>query len=180
MREIKFRAFSKTTNKMSIPFGLYESPRFHSEYKGKYCTAGVVPSRFLYETESETKHFYIMQYTGLKDKNGVEIYEGDILQYKHYYAPIKWWSTVSEIAEINANTEKQRQDFHIDKDIVVFRDSAFCKGYKELSSFDIRDGKITQKLITGKTNWGDFEERYWDFEVIGNIYENPNWDKQDT
>lgn len=107
MREIKFRAFSSKTNEMIAPVSIANN------------------------TATEINGDILMQFTGLLDKDGREIYEGDLI-----------------------------------------RTSGFSDGYSEpvaWRGFGFQVGNYGMSPLYPRT----------DYEVIGNIYENPELVKEE-
>ena len=96
-REIKFRAWDEANKKMTKSM-LLEDLILKASLQN--------PDAFQWDSEIP-----MMQYTGLKDKNGQEIWEGDI---------ICWWSSI----EIIEDRIVDKRDYHIDT--VQFLNGAFC------------------------------------------------------
>jgi uncharacterized phage protein (TIGR01671 family) len=120
MREIKFRAWDKVDQRM------WDVHRFGHSQLVEVCKNGEASDMALGRNECA-----LMQYTGLKDKNGVEIYEGDIIQSNEFMASIEHgWSTDGEYGWLVCTPQQKYL----------------------LSTADKHDKQ---------------------YEVIGNIYENP-------
>ena len=117
---IKFRAWDKLNNEMSV----VEQINF---YRGEFESIGYGVSSL-----READKIELMQSTGLKDKNGKEIFEGDIVDYKGREAVIKWHGSYASF---------------------IYR---FVDGLQERVS-----------------DWDPLFLACYHFEILGNIYENP-------
>ena len=146
-REIKFRAWDTILERMEkIPFG--ENMYWYEE---NYC--------------DDFDSFEVMQYTGLKDKNGKEIYEGDIITYldnSHDYGGDGCGNRkgVCKFSEITGSFFFKGDDGDTrDYMNLVRMQEQWSKESGQTASSPFRDGKLVKSML--------------EIEVIGNIYENP-------
>ncbi|MGC6767587.1 YopX family protein [Enterococcus sp. LJL51] len=109
MREIKFRAWDKEAEQMVLQM------ENGNEYVWMIGTEDIFIQHI---TENNIPEQVLMQYTGLKDKNGVEIYEGDLIKFKfnqmsgrgfvYWNKEIgQWW--IKDIREV---TKKRGQRYY--------------------------------------------------------------------
>ena len=128
MREIKFRAWD-----------LHEKRMIQS-----YAHKGINNRLYIASQADDAERIELMQFTGLKDKNGKEIYEGDIIRTDAFYS-------------------KTLKNY-------LVRWDKWAAWYDLRCTEDQEDVEF---LGTGVQNVTLYSSSEYSREIIGNIHENP-------
>jgi uncharacterized phage protein (TIGR01671 family) len=128
MREIKFRAWVKDPLDRGNERMVYEANTIRIGLDGQIYFGRDFNGRM---TDISTSHLVLMQWTGLFDRNGKPIFEGDILDYPKWV--VAYCGDVKDCLEMDCGWYIQRDDFE---------------------------------------SWTELECKTT-YEIIGNIYENP-------
>ena len=150
MREIEFRAFCKSLNRMLSFEHLKEATRGmvdvanNEMQKRELKYNKLAPYGLFLPLEDDDLIF--MQYTGLTDKNGTKIFEGDIVEMHYFF------------------------ENHDPSTLGVFEDENYIKGYLIYDKL----GLVLIDKNHDKYRVSDYvQEPCEELEVIGNIYDNP-------
>ncbi len=140
MRELKFRAYDKHKKLM-----IYDLDQSLGEIYNLSPGDWIHPLIWKIGQLNDS----LMQYTGLKDKNGKEIYEGDIVKIKAYV-----YNDAVFIGEVKYGQH------------TLFNERGYC-GVETLGFY------VTDNDSTYFISPADELTMFCEMEVIGNIWENP-------
>ena len=129
-----FRAWDKTTNQMRGCYGFNDMERevyvcsvADDEFNGQLKTVHALKRSF--------EDVEVMQYTGCRDKNGIEIYEGDVIKDKYDKTwLVQWYVGAFVITDKIPDSDGQESTY---------------------------------------SHFSNVSNHHFYFEVIGNMWENP-------